>query len=106
MKFKRPMIDFKERLITSLQDQEYARIYLNVVLEEYEKSQNIGSLIHSLKLLAAAKQGVLELSNQTIIHTSRLDQLIAKTSNINWSQVLDALDIGFLSASTSAQPAF
>lgn len=37
MKFKRQMINFKERLITSLQDQEYARIYLNVVLEEYEK---------------------------------------------------------------------
>ncbi len=106
MKFKRQMLDFEECLIERLQDPEHAKIYLMVSLEEYDKDQNIEPLVDSLKLIAAAKQGVLKLPNQTIIHTSKLDQLITNTGNLNWTQVLDALDIEFLPGSTSAQPAF
>lgn len=105
MKTKRIMADFEECLIESLQNPEEAAGYLRVALEEYSKDHDIDSLCDSLSYIAAAKEGLLQFSVSEI-DTSKLDQLITKTGNLEWAQVLDALDIAFLSASTSAQPSF
>ncbi len=95
MKFKRPMIDFKERLITSLQDLEYASIYLMVALEEYSKSHNLDSLLNSMRCIAAAKGGTLHPRESTTIDPTALEALITKTFNQEWDEVVQTLGMSF-----------
>ena len=82
MKFKRPMLNFDDYLIESLQDQEKAKCYLMVALEEYGKSNNMDALVRSLSYIAAAKGGTLEYAQQSATDTPQYKQLIKRNTKI------------------------
>jgi probable addiction module antidote protein len=63
---------FKSTVIEKLQDQEYARTYLEVALEEYSKDHNTRAFFLALKDVAEAQGGLSHLAQQTNLNRSNL----------------------------------
>jgi len=63
---------FKDTVIERLQDQEYARTYLDVALEEYSKDHDTKSFFLALKDVALAQGGLSKLAEHTNLNRSNL----------------------------------
>ncbi len=106
MKFKRPMLNFEDYLVEKLQDPENAQCFLMVSLEEYSETQNLDSLLSSLRYIAAAKGGILEFAQHSTLDTLPLEQAAKRNTKLEWERVLDALGITFSPLAIRTQPVF
>lgn len=72
---------FKDTLIEDLRDKKYAKTYLAVALEEYEKDNNIKAFLAALRDVAEAQGGVTKLSKNTHLNRPHLYRVLSHRGN-------------------------
>ncbi len=102
MTSKREFRTLEECLIESLQGAKEAQAYLKVVLEEYLKDRDMVPLLNSLRLLAMAKGGSLQLTKGSEPDQQNLDELLDEIPDLEWDAVLEALGNTF--TAVTAEP--
>jgi probable addiction module antidote protein len=68
----RKLRKFKDSVIENLQDQNYAKTYLDVALEEYSKDHDTRAFFLALKDVAEAQGGLSKLAAHTNLNRSNL----------------------------------
>lgn len=88
---KRKMRTFNEYLVEELRDPENAKDFLEVILDEYKKSDELEILLHSMQSIAKAKGGSLQLHDGVKADKEALNKLLMDDSSPTWEEVLQAL---------------
>ena len=78
---KRQFRKFEDSLRERLSDSEYARVFLDVALEEYEKDGNTEAFLLALRDLAEAQGGLTELAEQTNLNRQNLYKALSEEGN-------------------------
>ncbi len=68
---------FKDTVIESLRDKEYARTYLEVALEEYSKDHDTRAFFLALRDVAEAQGGLSRLAESTNLNRSNLYSILS-----------------------------
>ncbi len=103
---KRENRTFEEYLLESLQDPEEAQVYLNLSLEEYIEDGDFQMLLHSLRTLASAKGGILELFETSEPDQESLRVLLDEDPKLGWHVVLAALGFELVEVSVEHAASF
>lgn len=72
---------FRESLLEDLKDPKYARVYLAVALEEYEKDKDSKAFLACLKDVADAQGGMTYLSQKTDLNREHLYRIFSSKGN-------------------------
>jgi len=80
-KAKRQFRNFKDYHLEKLQDPEDAKLYLTIALEEFEKDGDTDAFLLSLKDVAMAQGGMLQLSRRTRLDRTNLYKALSKEGN-------------------------
>ncbi|MEK7484220.1 MAG: addiction module antidote protein [Planctomycetota bacterium] len=72
---------FKEYHIEKLKNPEYARLHLEIALEEYEKDRDKEAFLLALKDLAEAQGGISKLAEKTKLSRQSLYKVLSSTGN-------------------------
>ena len=75
------LINFKDTLIEDLKDPAYARTYLSVALEEYEKDQDGFAFLTALRDVAEARGGIGKLAKKTNLNRENLYKVLSSKGN-------------------------
>ncbi len=97
---------FEEWMIETLQDKEEAQGYFGVVLEEYLEDRDMIPLLDSLRMIAEAQGGVLQLTEGSEPDQQNLDEFLEENPDLGWNAVLEALGYTFSVVSTEPIPSF
>ena len=84
--------DFEDYLIDSLKDPIEASIYLNVIIDEYMKDNDIRSFLRGLKNVAKAQGGLSKLSESTGLNRQNLYRTLSAKGNPRISTVRKILN--------------
>jgi len=85
---------FKENVLERLQDQEFARIYIETALESYQEDGCTDALLLAMRDVAEAQGGIGKLAKKTTISREHLYDILASKHNPsldNWLDILSAL---------------
>ena len=75
------LINFKDTLIEDLKDPAYARTYLSVALEEYEKDKDSFAFLTALRDVAEARGGIGRLARKTNLNRENLYKVLSSKGN-------------------------
>lgn len=76
----RKLRTFRETVIERLHDKEYARVYVEVALEEYSKDHDAKAFFLALKDVAEAQGGLTKLAEETHLNRSNLYSIMSGQS--------------------------
>jgi len=85
---------YKDDLLERLQDQEFARLYLETAFESYQEDGDTDALLLAMKDVAEAQGGIRKLAKKTAISREHLYDILASRHNPkldNWLDILSAL---------------
>ena len=80
-KTKRKFRPFEETLKERLSDPQYAREFLDVSLEEYEKDHNKEALLRAIRYVAEAQGGLSKLAVKTNLNRPNLYKALSEEGN-------------------------
>ncbi len=88
--------DFKDNLLERLSNTEYARSFLDIVLEDYEKDGDIEAFLLALRDVTEARGGITKLAQHANLNRQNLYKVFSKNGNPNL-KTLDAVlrNLGF-----------
>ncbi len=72
---------FEDTLIERLRDPKYARVFLDVALEEYEKDGDTEAFLLALRDVAEAQGGLLKLAERTKLNRQNLYKTLSAKGN-------------------------
>ena len=72
---------FKENLLKRLKDPEFARVFLDVALEEYEKDGDGEAFLLALRDVVEAQGGVGKLAKETHLNRQNLYKALSQEGN-------------------------
>lgn len=75
------LMNFKDTLLEDLKDVEYARKYLSVALEEYERDKDSISFLTALKDVAEARGGLSKLAKKVQLNRENLYKALSARGN-------------------------
>jgi len=78
---KRQFRKFEDGLRERLSDPEYARVFLDVALEEYEEDGNTEAFLLALRDVAEAQGGLTELAEQANLNRQNLYKALSEEGN-------------------------
>ncbi len=78
---KRQFRKFEDRLRERLYDPEYARVFLDVALEEYEEDGDTEAFLLALRDVAEAQGGLTKLAEQTNLNRQNLYKALSEEGN-------------------------
>jgi probable addiction module antidote protein len=81
------LVNFKETLIEDLKDPHYARTYLSIALETYEKDKDSVSFLTALRDVAEARGGMTQLSRKTNLNRENLYKVLSSKGNPRFSTI-------------------
>ena len=74
-------IPFEEYLIEKLEDPEYAQVYLETALEEYEKDRDSNAFLLALRDVAEAQGGLGKLAEETKLNRAGIYKALSVRGN-------------------------
>jgi probable addiction module antidote protein len=78
---------FHDSLIEHLKNKEYAREYLAVALEEYDKDANIEAFLTAIRDITKAQGGFSKLAKKTSLNRSNLYTQLSPTGNPSFQTI-------------------
>lgn len=75
------LINFKDSLIEDLKDENYARSYLSVALEAYEKDKDNVAFLTALRDVAEARGGLGKLARKAKLNRENLYKVLSSKGN-------------------------
>ncbi len=78
---KRQFRKYEDSLKERLTDPEYARIFLDVALEEYEKDGDTKAFLLALRDVVAAQGGIAKIAEQTKLNRQNLYKALSEEGN-------------------------
>jgi len=78
---KRQFRKFEDSLRERLSDPEYARVFLDVALEEYEEDGDTEAFLLALRDVAEAQGGLTKLAEQTNLNRQNLYKALSEEGN-------------------------
>jgi len=78
---KRQFRKYEDSLRERLADSEYARVFLDVALEEYEQDGNTEAFLLALRDVAEAQGGLTKLAEQTKLNRQNLYKALSAEGN-------------------------
>jgi len=78
---KRQFRKYEDSLKERLLDPEYARVFLDVALEEYEQDGDTEAFLLALRDVAEAQGGVTKLAEQTKLNRQNLYKALSEEGN-------------------------
>ncbi len=70
-------IDFDEILMEQLQDPEYARVYVDVAIEEYNKDNDMEALLSTIRHITKAHSGLDKLADKVQLDLQGLYKILS-----------------------------
>lgn len=78
---KRQFRKYEDSLRERLADPEYARVFLDVALEEYEQDGDTEAFLLALRDVAEAQGGITKLAEQTKLNRQNLYKALSEEGN-------------------------
>jgi len=78
---KRQFRKFEDELRERLADSEYARVFLDVALEEFEKDGDVEAFLLALRDVAEARGGLTKLAKQANLNRQNLYKALSPEGN-------------------------
>ncbi|ARN84835.1 addiction module antidote protein [Candidatus Nucleicultrix amoebiphila] len=78
---------FKDTLLEDLKNPEYARVYLSVALEEYEKDKNTAAFLTAVRDIAKANGGLTKLAERTHLNRQNLYKALSEEGNPSFGTI-------------------
>ena len=78
---KRQFRKYEDSLRERLADSEYARVFLDVALEEYEQDGDTEAFLLALRDVAEAQGGITKLAEQTKLNRQNLYKALSEEGN-------------------------
>lgn len=75
------LINFKDTLTEDLKNSDYARDYLSIALEEYEKDKDSRAFLTALRDVAEARGGLGQLARKTNLNRENLYKVLSSKGN-------------------------
>lgn len=75
------LINFKDTLTEDLKKSDYARDYLSIALEEYEKDKDSIAFLTALRDVAEARGGLGQLARKTNLNRENLYKVLSSKGN-------------------------
>ena len=75
------LIRFKDTLMEDLRDIAYAREYISVALEEYEKDKDTSAFLTAIRDVAEARGGLTKLARKTHLNRENLYKMLSSIGN-------------------------
>ena len=73
--------NFRDTVIEKLKNQEYAKTYIAVALDEYEQHQNPKFLLNALRIVAEAQGGLTQLAARSKLNRQHLYRILSAEGN-------------------------
>lgn len=87
----RKHLSWDDHMASELKDPEYARMYLDTALDEYQKDHELPMLLIAMRHLTDAQGGVAQLAQRTGLNRENLFRVLSGKSNPRWDTVVAIL---------------